>query len=225
MFCLVLRFIFIIKHVLPGITVYIYYKGKEKYINKGFQNIEKNIKLTNHSIWSTRSISKNIAATTVAWLVTQEKTSFDTKINNVQDIKFANDYIAKNISIKNALSHTTGLPSVAGVFESTYNYDLDFMYKTIQHYPLSGFNEVLNYNNLAYTMGFDTARKESGYKDINQAILEFANEIGIEDPPLAGMTHTTINTSIPDKTVVMPYKLINNHFVPLKIWQFLLNYI
>lgn len=190
---------------IPGISIYMFSSGKEKYIIKGMQNIEKNIKLTKDSIWAVRSISKNIAATTVAWLVNQGKTSFDTKINHIIPIPFANKQITNQVTIKNALSHTTGLPPETGVFASIYNYDLSFIYKTIQYYPLSGFNQILKYSNLGFTLGFDTARKESHYNHINQPILEFTK--------LIGMNNVSIDTDIPDNLVVIPY-LLKDNYVP-----------
>lgn len=191
----------------PGLSVYIFYKDKEEYENYGMQNIEKGIKLTNESIWSTRSISKNISATTVAWLVDNGKTCFNTKISNVMNsIEFSNKYVTKQATVKNAFSHTTGLPTEAGTLASAYNYDREFIYKTLKYYPLSGFNKFFHYSNLGFTLGFDAARQQSGYLSISQPILEFTHKIGMKD--------VTIDEDIPPNKLVVPYLKEDNNFIP-----------
>ena len=102
----------IVNNSIPGLSLYIFYKGKEKYANYGMQNIEKNIELSNDSIWSARSISKNISATTVAWLMDNKKTSFNTKINKIQNVKFANEYVTENVTINTLTSVSTGTDSI-----------------------------------------------------------------------------------------------------------------
>lgn len=152
--------------------------------------------MNKNSLWRVQSITKNVSATTVAWLVNNKLTKFDAKVNPSLDLRFASKKATKEISIKNCLSHCTGLPSEAGSIMLAFNYDLNEIYQTVKYQPLVDINTDFRYNNLGFTIGFDAVRTQAGYKCLNSAIEEFTKLIGMK---------IIINEPVPKENKVIPY--------------------
>ena len=187
------------KNNIPGLSVYTLSGNKRFIKNYGVQNVDNGIPISNDSIWTYQSISKNISATTTAWLVNNNKTTFDQKVNPVLHLELANDYVTKNVTVRNGLSHTTGLPTQSGEDALLYNYQLEFIYKLAKFFPLTGFNKTFTYANLGFTLGFNTASKDSGYDKMETPIREFIKLIGMKD---ASVTEVPI---INDEVFVYPH--------------------
>jgi CubicO group peptidase (beta-lactamase class C family) len=201
---------------VPGIS-YFYTDSQNIFRigNQGYENLEKKIKLSSSSIWNLQSITKNITATTVAWLVSENLTTYDTTINPALGLQFASTYVTDNVTIKNGLSHTTGLPTNTGITASQYFYNLPQIYGTINKYPLFGFCDLKNhtdkkqcemkYCNTGITIGFNAAVADAGYGKSWKSMIDlqhnFTKRIGMNNVRIG--IEQLVNT----KHLVQPYTI------------------
>lgn len=211
------------RHV-SGISYY-YTDGKIENMGcLGYENIEKGIKLSPKSVWSLQSITKNISASVVAWLVDKSLTTYDTTINPTLRLEFASPNVTRNVTIKNCLSHTTGLPGDAGLEASEYYYGLSTIYRSVRKYELLNFCDAskpcrklckMRYSNLGITIGLNAAVANAGlgdsYTDMIKIQKRFATRIG--------MTDVLIGTKeiIKNNHLVQPYISINGKYVAKKL--------
>ena len=189
----------------PGMSVWITARGKESTHNFGIQSIETGVPIDDHSMWNLRGVSTNISATVIAWLASHGVTNFDTKINSILDVPFANQSVSDSVTIRHALSQTTGLPGGSGNVAAMVGYRRPFIYKTIRAYALIGFNELYQHAQLGTTLGFETAVRQAGYRGLIPPLMEFA--------AMAGMKHISIGKVIPDRLLVYPNVIVNERFV------------
>jgi CubicO group peptidase (beta-lactamase class C family) len=67
------------------------------------------------TVFQLASVSKSIASTVVAVLVSQHKVSWDDRIADIDpDFKLSNASVSKKVTIRDLLSHRSGLPTSAG---------------------------------------------------------------------------------------------------------------
>ena len=211
------------RHV-AGVSYY-YTDGEIERIGcLGYENIEKQIKLSSKSVWSLQSITKNISASVVAWLVDRRLTTYDTTINPSLGLEFASLNVTRNVTIKNGLSHTTGLPGGAGLEASEYYYSLSTIYRTVRKYELLNFCDIgepchklckMSYSNLGITIGLNAAVADAGlgdsYTDMIKTQKMFATRIGMTDVLIG------TNEIIKNNHLVQPYIYRDGKYVPRKL--------
>lgn len=197
---------------VPGMSVYVISKKDniEIYKTYGYANLEKKIPVTRKSKWMIQSVSKNVYATTAAWLVGQKKASFSTNIHDTlknKGVSFVSQKANELNTAKNGLGMTTGLPGDTGEEPSLQFQSLKSLYKTTKYYPLAERNKYI-YVNMGYTIGFDTIMTEAGYSDFETPMYEFAKLINM--PLFVYPTGKEIVLS--GKDIVLPYVTVNNKF-------------
>jgi CubicO group peptidase (beta-lactamase class C family) len=101
---------------VPGVAVAIVYQDKVVYL-KGFgvRKAGEPAPIDADTVFQLASVSKSIASTVVAVLVSQHKVSWDDRIADIDpDFKLSNASVSKKVTIRDLLSHRSGLPTSAG---------------------------------------------------------------------------------------------------------------
>jgi CubicO group peptidase (beta-lactamase class C family) len=103
---------------------------------QGFHNKEKNIPISNQSIFHIASGTKFLSALAIGMLIDQKKLTLNTSAKDIVDLKI--DMKGYDIKIKHLLSHTSGLPDYLD--ESIENYSAH-----IQNHELLKTTDYLKY--------------------------------------------------------------------------------
>ncbi|MEO5581053.1 MAG: serine hydrolase [Saprospiraceae bacterium] len=96
---------------VPGCGIGIVQKDKLVFAKGyGFRNIEKKLPVTANTLFQIASNTKLFTATSIGFLVEEGKLAWDVPIKNfVPQIQFYNDALNANVTIRDMLSHRTGI--------------------------------------------------------------------------------------------------------------------
>ena len=151
---------------IPGLSIglvsndsVIYTKGY------GVRNIEKNNPVSEHTIFHTASVSKLFTAVATMKLIQQKKMTIDDKLIDILPVLKYDDKRVNDITIKNLLNHTSGLPDI-----SNYHWDNNNQSDNSLKEFVLGLNLKLDsdpaaeyqYSNLAYDILGYVIEKVSG---------------------------------------------------------------
>ena len=127
----------------PGGSILIK-KGNEIAFLKsyGLADMETKEKITENTIFNTGSISKTFVANGILILNERDSLSLDDNLYKYFD-DFDNEEIAKNVTLKHMLSHTSGLPDNRNVRE---NYDFYLTAKDVENFEPLKKADTLNFN-------------------------------------------------------------------------------
>ncbi|MGD2247945.1 MAG: serine hydrolase [Candidatus Methanofastidiosia archaeon] len=114
----------------PGISVVILKDNNIVYTGGfGYRDTKNNLKMTAHTIHPIASCTKSFTSTAIAILVDEGKLEWDTPIQKfIPKFSLHDPFIANRVTIKDMLSHQTGLPRHDFVWMNngfTYNHILD----------------------------------------------------------------------------------------------------
>ncbi|WP_075341836.1 serine hydrolase domain-containing protein [Tenacibaculum agarivorans] len=132
----------------------------------GYTNYTRNERLTNQSSFRLASVSKQFTAVGIMLLKEQEKLDFDDSI-----VKYLPELPYQNVTIRNLLTHTSGIPDIYMGFPSKYEEEIGNVLtisKTEEllakeSLPLvNSPNEVYTYNNTCYVLLARIIEKVSG---------------------------------------------------------------
>ncbi len=140
------------RHV-PGAAIAVIKNGKIiKADGYGSANVELNVPATKETVFEIGSVSKQITAAAVMLLVEEGKLNLDEKISKY----LPNTPEAwKNVTVKNLLTHTSGIKSYTGLsgFDLTKRLKRDEFIKAIGAFPLEFEpGERWNYSNSGYNL-------------------------------------------------------------------------
>jgi CubicO group peptidase (beta-lactamase class C family) len=147
---------------VPGVAVAIVYRDKVVCL-KGFgvRKAGDKASVDPDTVFQLASVSKPIASTVVASLVGAHKVDWDDRIIDLDpEFKLSDPNVTKRLTIRDLLSHRSGLPTSAGDALE----DLGFTRPEILHQmrllPLPGtFRKTYQYSNFGYTEGAIAAAK------------------------------------------------------------------
>lgn len=141
----------------------------------GYADIQTKRRIDKNSLWQLASVSKNISATCLAWMVEKGGVRYTSRVNSQLDnrsrhhndndnnntigriVRFKDDFVTKNVNIKDCMSHTTGLGTEVTKTLGIYGYDLNTIYNSFKYHDNVGFRTLFYYNDEAFTLGFQTA--------------------------------------------------------------------
>lgn len=131
----------------------------------GMADIENKLSMTDETRFAMASITKSFTAMSIALLVDENKLEWDTPVKQYIPEFILNDpYITQNITVKDMLSHRTGLPRHD---YSAWRLDItrEEFIKRMKHFKFSAsFREKFQYNNLMYYASAYLVEKVSGIK-------------------------------------------------------------
>src|SRR5690606_39406299 len=153
---------------VPGISVGIIHDGKVV-LAKGYgiANIETGEKVNSATNFGIASNSKAFTVAALAMLVDENKIKWDDKvIQYIPEFKMYNDYVTNEFTIRDLLTHRSGLGLGAGdlmVWPDGHDFTPEDIIKNI-HYlkPVSGFRAKYDYDNLLYIIAGVVIEKISG---------------------------------------------------------------
>jgi len=151
-----------------------------------------------NSMWQIASMSKNLSATCLMWMMNDDEVSLSSKIKTV---KFSDDLITKTVTIRDCMSHTTGLPPQAGRNLTIYGYEIDKIYRSLKYHPNNGYRTVFNYNDIGYTLGFQRACELIETNDVDMLDRFFKK---------SGMTSTSADICYYKDKIVTQYDVNGN---------------
>lgn len=153
---------------VPGIAVGIIKDGK-LVLAKGYgvSNIKTKQKVDANTLFGIASNSKAFTASALAILVDEGKINWDDKVTQyLPDFKMYNDYVTKEFTIRDLLTHRSGLGLGAGdlmIWPDGHDFTPKDIVKNIQFLkPVSGFRAQYDYDNLLYVIAGEVIAKVSG---------------------------------------------------------------
>jgi CubicO group peptidase (beta-lactamase class C family) len=137
----------------PGVAVGIIKDGKIL-LSQGFgyRNYEKKLPVTDKTIFAIASCTKAFTAFLLGQLVDEGCLSFDDKVvKHIPDFRLYDDYISSHITIRDLLSHTSGLPRHDAIWYSNPHISRKTLLQRLSYLePARDFRQKCQYNNLMY---------------------------------------------------------------------------
>jgi CubicO group peptidase (beta-lactamase class C family) len=153
---------------VPGIAVGIIKDGK-LVLAKGYgvSNIKTLQKVDANTLFGIASNSKAFTASALAILVDEGKINWDDKVKKyLPEFKMYNDYVTNEFTIRDLLTHKSGLGLGAGdlmIWPDGHDFTPKDIVKNIQYLkPVSGFRTKYDYDNLLYVIAGEVIEKVSG---------------------------------------------------------------
>ena len=153
---------------VPGIAVAIIKDGKIV-ISKGYgvSSIKTQQKVDGNTLFGIASNSKAFTSAALAMLVDEGKINWDDKvIKHIPEFKMYNDYVTNEFTIRDLLTHRSGLGLGAGdlmIWPDGHNFTPKDIIKNIQYLkPVSAFRSKYDYDNLLYVIAGEVIERVSG---------------------------------------------------------------
>lgn len=153
---------------VPGIAVAIVKDGKVV-ISKGYgvTDISTQQKVDGNTLFGIASNSKAFTTAALGMLVDEKKLNWDDKvIKYIPEFKMYNDYVTNEFTIRDLLTHRSGLGLGAGdlmIWPDGHNFTPKDIVKNIQYLkPVSGFRAEYDYDNLLYVIAGEVIERVSG---------------------------------------------------------------
>ncbi len=153
---------------VPGIAVAVIKDGTLVH-SKGYgvQSIKTKEKVTSSTLFGIASNSKAFTATALAILVDEGRIKWDDRVlQHIPEFKMYNDYVTNEFTIRDLLTHRSGLGLGAGdlmVWPDGHNFTPTDIIQNIQHLkPVSGFRARYDYDNLLYIIAGVVIERVSG---------------------------------------------------------------
>ena len=193
---------------LPGMAVGIMEGGEVTYQQHfGVSNISTGTGLTHESVFQLGSLSKVFVATAIMQLAEQGKIALDEKLVTYLPYLKTTDARYNRITIRQILSHTSGIPDVRNFEWNKPQYDDGAARRyidTLEHLPLLDEPGVLyHYSNRAYNVLADVIHVCSGMLFETYMRRHFFE-------PLEMPHSSFIVTDVPERLLVSPHTLAKN---------------
>jgi CubicO group peptidase (beta-lactamase class C family) len=151
---------------LPGAAVAVVYNDEVVY-ERGFgvRELGKPEPVTPETVFQIASLSKPLSSTLVAAVVGDGTTTWDATIGSlVPDFALADPYVSDQVTIRDMLSHRSGLPAYGGdPLISNFGYDRDECLRRLRYYALATpFRTTWAYSNLGFSAGAYAAAQAAG---------------------------------------------------------------
>lgn len=150
---------------IPGMAISIVWKNKQVFAQGyGVRDTRTNEKVDAHTVFQLASVSKCLAATTVASLISEGKISWDSKICDL-DPSFAmyEPWVTSQLTIRDLFAHRSGLPDHALDVLEDIGFDRDeILHRARYQKPDSSFRSHYAYTNFGLTEGGVAAAKAYG---------------------------------------------------------------
>ena len=200
---------------IPGAAVAVI-KG-DKVLHQGgygFRDIEKRLPITADTRFPIASMTKAFTAMGVALLVDEGLLDWDKPIRDMMpDFRLADDYATQHATLRDLLSHRTGLPRHDASWYGSGK-GMNEIFPDLRHFqPTAAFRSVWQYNNLMYETAGLLCVKVSGASSWHDFIQTRI------------LTVLNMNNSLPkyeksekdSADIALPYRLKNGETTPQRI--------
>ncbi len=147
---------------VPGVAVAVVYRDRVVYLEGfGVRRAGEAEAIDRDTVFQLASLSKPIASTVVASLVGDRQISWDDKIVDLdRGFSLSDPSITQQLTIRDLLSHRSGLPTSAGDALEDLGFTRPFILHQMRLLPLVGeFRNSYHYSNFGYTEGAIAASK------------------------------------------------------------------
>jgi len=137
---------------IPGLALGIVYKDQLIYARGyGYRDLENKLPVESTTIFPIASNTKLFTATAACMLVGEGKLDFDKPVRTyLPSLHFYNDELDAKITLRDMLSHRTGLPRYDGIWEASPFNRKEVIEKIVYMKPALGFREGYIYNNIMF---------------------------------------------------------------------------
>src|SRR6476620_4120276 len=153
---------------VPGIAVAVIKDGKVVHAKGyGVRSILTNQKVDENTLFGIASNSKAFTTAGLAMLVDEGKIKWDDKVTQyIPEFKMYNDYVTKEFTIRDLLTHRSGLGLGAGdlmIWPDKNNFTTQDIINNLQFLkPVSAFRTKYDYDNLLYIVAGEVLHRVSG---------------------------------------------------------------
>ena len=137
---------------IPGLALGIVYKDQLIYSKGyGYRNLEQKLPVEATTLFPIASNTKLFTATAAAMLEEEGKLDLDKPVRNYMPmLTFSNDELNTKVTLRDMLSHRTGLPRYDAIWVGSDMSRREAISKVVYMKPRLGFREGYIYNNMMY---------------------------------------------------------------------------
>ena len=194
---------------IPGMAIVVVKGDSVLFQNTyGYADVAHNIKVTPHTLFAIGSCTKYFTTTGLSILADENKMDFNKTVSSYYpQLKLMDTIVQKQLTIKDILSHRTGLESGDYIWYGSNFSRKQILDKLIYLHQAAPIRDAFIYNNMMYTLAGTIIEKQSGmeYEQfIQQRILQ----------PLK-MNNTFYNLSGNKSSYALPYSFTKGHYQQL----------
>ena len=148
---------------VPGLALAIIHKGEIYYLRGyGYADIAREIPVDEHTHFAIGSCTKAFTSAAICKLASEGKLELDEKlIHYLPDFKLSDEYATQHLTVRDLLSHRTGLPRHDLVWYGSEK-SAEEIYHSLQHLsPSTSFRSDWQYQNLMYMVAGKLIQKVS----------------------------------------------------------------
>jgi CubicO group peptidase (beta-lactamase class C family) len=150
---------------VPGMSVAVVYKDRVVYV-KGFgvRQAGKNEPVDADTVFQVASVSKPLASTVLAALVSEGVIGWDDRvIDRDPGFRLSDPWVTREVTLRDLLCHRSGLPAHAGDLLEDLGYDRTAILHRLRYVkPASSFRSRYAYTNFGYTAAAVAAARATG---------------------------------------------------------------
>jgi CubicO group peptidase (beta-lactamase class C family) len=174
---------------IPGLALGIVYKDQLIYAKGyGYRDLEKKLLVDAKTIFPIASNTKLFTATTAAMLAEEGKLSLDKPVRTYMPLlNFNNDELNAKVTLRDMLSHRTGLPRYDGIWVASPYNRKETTSKVAFMKPTLGLREGYIYNNMMFAAAgsvmeavtgksWEQITREKIFQPLDMKLSGFANE-------------------------------------------------
>ena len=196
---------------IPGMAIGVVHNDSVIFLKGfGFRDVEKKLPVTPQTLFGIASISKTFTAATVGILYDEGKLYWNSPIiDYLPDFRLYDEYATFHATIRDLLSHRTGLSSYSDLMVDVWPRDREEIYRRLRYLkPSLSFRAWSQYSNVSFIIAGAIVGKLSG--DTWESFVEKRLF-----KPL-GMTHSNFNQQIKNADdFSYSYEYENGRFVEL----------
>ncbi len=130
----------------------------------GFRDIDKKLPVTPQTLFGIASLSKTFTAAAVGILIDEGKLKWNIPIiEYLPDFRLSDEYATFHATIRDLLSHRTGLSPFSDLMVYVWPYERDEIYKRLRYLkPSLSFREAYQYSDLSFVTAGTIVGKLSG---------------------------------------------------------------
>ena len=149
---------------IPGMALSVVYKDKIIYSKGyGYRDLEKQLPATVTTIFPIASNTKLFTSTIASQLAVEGKLSLDKPIKTyLPEITFYNEELTSRVTLRDMLSHRTGLPAYDGIWVNAPYIRTEALSKIAHMKPSLGYREGYIYNNMMFIISGLAIERVSG---------------------------------------------------------------
>jgi CubicO group peptidase (beta-lactamase class C family) len=162
---------------IPGLALVIVHKDQVIYSKGyGFSDLENKIPVSSSTLFPIASNSKLFTSTLASQLAFEGKLDLDISVKKyLPDLNFFNSELNTKVTLRDMLSHRTGLPAYDGIWANASFKRPELIGKVAYMKPSLGFREGYIYNNIMYSsagIAIEAVTNKSWEENVSERIFK-----------------------------------------------------